>query len=345
MDILTAVLAVAAASFLMTTLFLFKTLKQTKNSLQELLREAETPDQASKVDVGDVYFKVDEQFNVSFVNEAGIRGLGYHAEDIVGKPLLGSLVENNEANREFLQETFGNLAKKQTTFNTQMLVRRADNKNMLMLTRIRPILDEILQCRGLSFLCKDISQANKMQDKIKAYEAIDPFTNLLNEQTLKQRLEHDFKLAGRYNKELSTVVIELKDIYDFAARGIDFETADKMLRDIGGIVVDLLPDGCYAGRVEKTKIVMVLKDFSREQALHKAVLLFERSIDAIRALRIDAANAQMIVIAYSDRKGFTDSYDAMTGRLERHISMALKQKEYGIVSSERGKAGLENIKS
>ena len=318
MDILIAVLAVAAASFLMTTLFLFKTLKQTKNSLQELLREAETPDQASKVDVGDVYFKVDEQFNVSFVNEAGIRGLGYHAEDIVGKPLLGSLVENNEANREFLQETFGNLAKKQTTFNTQMLVRRADNKNMLMLTRIRPILDEILQCRGLSFLCKDISQANKMQDKIKAYEAIDPFTNLLNEQTLKQRLEHDFKLAGRYNKELST---------------------------IGGIVVDLLPDGCYAGRVEKTKIVMVLKDFSREQALQKAVLLFERSIDAIRALRIDAANAQMIVIAYSDRKGFTDSYDAMTGRLERHISMALKQKEYGIVSSERGKAGLENIKS
>ena len=50
------------------------------------------------------------------------------------------------------------------------------------------------------------------------------------------------------------------------------------------------------------------------------------------------------LIAYSDRKGFTDSYDAMAGRLERHIGMALKQKEYGIVSSDRGKTGLENIK-
>ena len=344
MDILAAVLAVTAASFLMTSVFLFKTLRQTKASLQELLREAEAPEQTPKIETGDVYFKIDDAFNISFVDEAGIRALGYHAEDLIGRPLFDCLVENSDANKEFLTETLSKLAKKQTTFNTQMLIRRADGKNMLMLTRIRPILDEILQCRGLSFLCKDISQADKMQEKIKDYEALDPFTDVLNEQTLEQRFEHDFKLANRYNKELSSIVIELKDIYDFIAKGIDFETADKMLKDISDIVLDALPEGCYAGRVDKTKIVMVLKDAPREQALQKAVALFGQAVEAVRALRVDAANAQMIVIAYSDRKGFTDSYDAMAGRLERHIGMALKQKEYGIVSSDRGKTGLENIK-
>ena len=56
----------------------------------------------------------------------------------------------------------------------------------------------------------------------------------------------------------------------------------------------------------------------------------------------------MIVISYSNRKGFTDSFDAMFARLERHISMALKQKDYGIVSSDPRRPALvdlENIKS
>ena len=56
----------------------------------------------------------------------------------------------------------------------------------------------------------------------------------------------------------------------------------------------------------------------------------------------------MIVVSYSNRKGFTDSFDAMMARIERHINMALKQKEYGIVSSDTRRpvvVDLENIKS
>ena len=85
-----------------------------------------------------------------------------------------------------------------------------------------------------------------------------------------------------------------------------------------------------------------------EQALQKAIYLFGSIVPAIKNLRIDEANAQMIVITYSNRKGFADSFDAMLARLNRHISMALKQKIYGIVSSDSRRqdlVDLENIKS
>lgn len=348
MNIIVAILAVMAAAAVLTALFLFKTLRQTRASLQEFLLESEAKKEIPEVEAGNIYFKVDDKFRITFIEENGAKFLGFDPQKLIGAPLVGSLFEDNEGSQEFLAETFAKIAKKQTTFNTQVLIRRADNKTMLMLTRIRPILNEILKCKGLSFLCKDISQADKLKRQLSDFQAIDPFTDILNEKTLKQKFDHDFKLANRYNKELSAIVIELKDIYDFIAKGIDFETADKMLKDVSDICLGILPADGYAGRVDKTKIVMALKNTTREQAMQKAIYLFEHTVEAIKKLRVDEANAQMIVISYSNRKGFTDSFDAMFARLERHISMALKQKDYGIVSSDPRRPALvdlENIKS
>lgn len=348
MNVIVAMLAVLAGAAVLTALFLFKTLKQTKASLQEFLLESEAQKETPTVEAGDIYFKADDQFRLTFIEETGAKNLGFTPEELVGKPLIGTLLEENDGNEEFLKETFGKIAKRQTTFNSQILIRRFDGKTLLMLCRIRPILNEILKCKGLSFLCKDISKADALKNQLSDFQAIDPFTDILNEKTLKQRFDHDFNLANRYNKELSAIVIELKDIYDFIAKGIDFETADKMLKGVSSICLSILPEDCYAGRVDKTKIVLALKDVSREQALQKAIYLFEQTITAIKGLRVDEANAQMIVISYSNRKGFTDSFDAMFARLERHINLALKQKEYGIVSSDPRRPALvdlENIKS
>lgn len=348
MDIVVAILAILAGAAVLTALFLFKTLKQTKASLQEFLIESENQKEAPKVEAGDVYFKIDDEFRITFVEENSAKVLGYAVEELIGRPIVGNLLEDSEGTKEFLKETFNNAAKKQTTFNTHMLIKRFDGKNLLMLTRIRPILNEVLKAKGLSFLCKDISKADELKNQLSDFQAIDPFTDILNEKTLKKRFEHDFNLANRYNKELSAVVVELKDIYDFIAKGIDFETADKMLKNVSSICLGVLPDDCYAGRVDKTKIVLALKDICREQALQKAIYLFGSIVPAIKNLRIDEANAQMIVITYSNRKGFADSFDAMLARLNRHISMALKQKIYGIVSSDSRRqdlVDLENIKS
>ncbi|MFR8205315.1 MAG: hypothetical protein ACLU99_02475 [Alphaproteobacteria bacterium] len=59
------------------------------------------------------------------------------------------------------------------------------------------------------------------------------------------------------------------------------------------------------GRVDKTKIVMVLNGTNREKALAIAQKIMKESVPAIRQLGVDEYNAQMIVITYSDRKTST----------------------------------------
>ncbi len=346
MNIAVMILSVLAAAFLLTIIFLLKTLKQTRASLQELLRESESLEETPDMTDSDIYFKIDRDFNLTFASESTAKVLGAAPDVIIGKSLIGSLVDDTPATKEFLTETFKQIAKKQTTLNTQMLFKRQDGKTLLMLVRIRPILNEILECSGLSFLGKDLSQADTLENQLSSFQSLDPFTDVFNESAFIKRFAHDFSLANRYNKELSTVVIELKDIYDFAAKGIDFETADKILKNVGGVCQQALAEDNYAGRIDKTKIIMALKNTSREEALQLSISLFKKAVDTIKSLRIDEANAQMMVISYSNRKGFTDSIDAMSSRINRHLALALKQKNYGIVSSDKrysASLDLENI--
>lgn len=349
MTIAAAAAGISAAVFFTTTVLLFRALKQTKAEMKELLRENETHETKARqqAENNDIYFKTDRDFNISFISEAGAKALGYAQEELTDRHLLGTLFENNEASQEFLLGTFNRIAKKQATLNSQILLKRQDGKNILMLARIRPLLNEVLKCDGLSFLCKDISQADSLKNKLTDFQSIDPVTDILNEQTFLRQFEHDFNLATRYNKEVSAIAAELKDVYDFIAKGIDFETADKMLKNIGALCLKTADKRGYAGRVDKTKIIIALKDTPRNEAKRLAAELFDSAVLSVRDLRIDAANAQMIVISYSNRKGFSDSFDAMTSRLQRHINMALRNKEYGVISSDKrpnGISDLENIK-
>lgn len=349
MNTVTAILGFFAVLFLTTAVFLFRALKQAKAELKELLRENETHETNARqqAENDDIYFKTDRDFNISFISESAARTLGYDAQELIGRHLLGSLFENNEASQEFLLGTFNRISKKQSTLNSQLLLKRQDGKNILMLARVRPLLNEILKCDGLSFLCKDISNADRLKNKLTDLQSVDPVTGILNEQSFLRQFEHDFNLATRYNKEMSAIAVELKDIYEFIAKGIDFETADTMLKNISNLCLKIVNEKGYAGRVDKTKIILALKGSPRDEARQQAATLFDDAVHSIRDLRIDASNAQMIVISYSNRKGFSDSFDAMTSRLQRHINMALRNKEYGVISSDKrpdGFSDLENIK-
>ena len=347
MAVLSLIFGVLAVVFAATSLVLFKSLKRLKSEIQELLRETTLAEEPQQNDSGDIYFKIDDSFNLTFINDAGAKELGYQPEFLCERALTETILENNDANTAFLKEIFAKISKKQSTVTSQLLLKRRDGKTLLMLVRIRPLLNEILKCTGLSFLCKDLSQADRLKSELSDYQSIDPFTDILNEKTLLTRFEHDFNLANRYNKELSTLVIELKDIYAFISKGIDFETADKMLKNICSMCLESLPPEGYTGRIDKTKIFMVLKNTPRAKAAQLAGDILKSAVEIIKTLRIDESNAQMIIISYSNRKGFADSYDAMIGRIQRHINTALKQKIYGIFSSDSRQttlSDLENIK-
>ena len=315
-------------------LLLRNKLKQTSRNLKELIKENDHQQSNPQATSGDIYFKIDRNFIITFISESGADILGYSPEELIGKPVLGTLFEDKKGNQETLTLTLNKMSKHQSTINTQVILIKSNSQKQLMLCRERPILNEILECEGISFLCKDISEARAWQENLSEFQERDIFTNTLNEKTILERFEHDFTLAKRYNKEFSCVVVELKDVYDFISKGIDFETADKMLKVVSDVCFANLTPNAHIGRVDKTKLVMVLNGTNRATAKAIAAKILHEAVTKIKTLRVDEYNAQMIVVSYTNRKNFNDTYDGMWARLRRHIKTALKRREYGVVSSD-----------
>ncbi len=308
--------------------------RQTNRTLRELIKENDGQQSNPQKTSGDIYFKVNKEFILTFINESGADILGYDANELLNKPILQTLLEDNIANKEALETALSKMCRNQSTINTQILLLRKNGQKQLMLCRERPQLNEILECEGISFLCKDISEAKAWKENLSQFENRDLFIAGLNEQALMERLEHDFKLAQRYNKDFSCVVIELKDVYDFICRGIDFETADRMLKSVSDICFANLTPNANIGRVDKTKLALVLNGTSTEKAAVICQNIFQQAIPAIRKIGIDEYNASMFAIAYGGHKGYNDTYDGMWTRLKRHIKSALKKKDYRIINAD-----------
>lgn len=316
-------------------LILRNKLKQTNRTLRELIKENDGQQSNPQKTSGDIYFKVNKELILSFINESGADILGYESSELLNKPIFQTLLEDKAANHEALQNALSKMCRNQSTINTQMLLVKKNGQKQLMLCRERPLLNEILECEGISFLCKDISEAKAWKENLSQFENRDLFIAGLNEQALMERLEHDFKLAQRYNKEFSCVVVELKDIYDFVSKGIDFETADKLLKSVSDICFANLTPNANIGRVDKTKIVLVLNGTALAKAEAIGKKIQQESVPAIRKLGIDEYNAEMFVVAYAGRKGYNDTADGMWNRLRRHIKLALKKKEYRIIDADK----------
>lgn len=315
-------------------LLLRNKLKQTSRSLKELIKENDNQQSNPQATSGDIYFKVDKDFNITFINESGADVLGYAPQALIGKPVFGTLMEDRTAQIETLNATLAKMRKHQSTINTQTVLVKNDGQKQLMHCRQRPILNEILECEGISFLCTDISEVKAWKENLSQFQERDILTNTLNESAIFNRFEHDFQLAKRYNRPFSCVVAELRDIYDFISKGIDFETADRMLKVVSDVCFANLTPNANIGRVEKTKIFMVLNGTTRETARGIAFKILEEATQAIQKLRVDSYNAQMMVITYTNRRNFNDTYDGMRARIRRHIKTSLKHREYGVVSSD-----------
>ena len=317
-------------------LFLARRIHILKQNIKELLQENDKQTSVQAPNLSDLYFKVDQDMLITFVNEATLNATGFRSEELLNQPLLGTLLENNDANQKMIFSTLAKVGKTQATVNSDLILLHKDGKKQLMRCRYRPLLNEILACEGMSLMCKDYSQPEVLQEKLQIYKKRDILltADILNENAFMERLEHDALLAKRYNHDLSLVVIELCDIYDFINKGINFETGDKMLKSVDEICLQEAKENRWVGRFDKTKFGIVLNKTTREEACDLSQKLSEHIIKCIRSLGVDEYNAAMFVVSYTNRKDYNDSADFMLSRIRKHIQSALRTRKYGIISSD-----------
>ncbi len=331
-----AILAILGLGFYIA--LLQKRIKTLHVRIKELIKENDEQPCVNTPKTDEISFKTDKEMKLTEASDSLCLKLGFEKNDLIGKPLLGTLFEDNEAEKSNLKVLSNKIFKTSSIINSDQLILGKDGQKTLMKCHQRPILNEILECEGISFLCKDISEAKKLQRKLKDLTNRDVLTQALNQDEFFHQLEHDFKRAKRYNEDFSLVVVDVKDLCDFINKGISFERGDSLLKTIAELAFAQTDNDYSVGRFDKTRFGIILNKTSRNKAEKIAQNILRESKPLIRKLGVDDYNAQMLTISFTERKGYNDTFDNMIERTKRHIANAVRRHEYGIVSSDNEKS-------
>ena len=317
---------------------LYKKLFALQLQLKELLSEKTSQSyEKAQTLTDDMSFKTDKDLIITFANDALCQNLGFKKEELIGKSVFGTLMEDSESIKSNVLGYTNKILKKTKIVNNEILLRNSEGQVLVMQCHQRPILNEILECTGISFICKNVSSAKEMQSKLLELSERDIITNALKQEAFFSCLEKDFNRAKRYNQDFALLVIETKDLCRFINQGISFERGDKLLKSIYNLCAEKTENKCTIGRFEKTKFGLILNDYSREKASTLAQEIYEDSKPIIKKLGVDTYNAQMLILSYTERKGFTDTEDNMLERTNRHIKNALRKHQYGVTTSDNDK--------
>lgn len=330
------ILALIIGFLLVYVLRLKLKIKRLRQSFNKILKELSRKTVEDIKNIDDIYLRLNSSLQIEYINDTACQFLKASVDDLLSQPALGSIIEANLANEEYLQSCLIRLKNSPETINNEIIVTKCDGSKVSMKIRIRPILDEVLNTEGMSIVLRDVSEVNKLKNKLVAIKNRDVLiNNILNETALYKRMESDFNKCKRYNQDFSMIVLELQDIYDFISKGIDFETGDKLIKKAGYICRMTAGKHYSVGRFDKTKFGIILPQTSRETSSEMAENMYYPLIKMIQSLGVDKYNAEMIAISYTNRKNFNETVDTLLGRVNRHISKALKKREYGIKSSDK----------
>ena len=259
----------------------------------------------------------------------------YNRENLIGQSVLGTLLKDVPANREMLEETFRQLKRKKRIISSEQILQKSDSTKIPVLLRARPILNELLQCKGISFWGYPLKQQLNLEKQLKQVQEQDQLIgDILNAESFYKYLDERVKICNRYNRPLLLIVVELADIYNFINKGFSFETGDKMLRLAADACIESTGKDAKIGRFEHTKIGIVLEKFPDDKIGELTQTLWEKLIGNIRKLNVDKVNAGMVCIYYARRKS-NDEAENMLSRTRKYLSNSRAIHRYGIGTRDK----------
>ncbi len=280
-------------------------------------------------------FNIDKDMKITQVNGDTLKYGGYTRESLIGQSIFGTLLKDNPANHEMLEESFRQLKKKKRIISSEQVLQKADGSKIPVLLRARPILNELLHCKGISFWGYPLKQQLALEKQLKQVQEQDQLIgDILNAESFYKYLDERVKICNRYNRPLLLIVIELADIYNFINKGFSFETGDKMLRLAADACIECTGKDVKIGRFEHTKIGIILEQFEDEKIEELTQILWEKIIGNIRKLNVDKINAGMVCIYYARRKN-NDEAENMLSRTRKYLSNSLAIHRYGIGTRDK----------
>ena len=307
------------------------------HEMGELVQESNilTANESARLQNYYLKFNIDKDMKITQVNSDTLSYSGYTRESLIGQNVLGTLLKDVPANKEMLDESFRQLKKKKRIISSEQVLQKADGAKIPVLLRARPILNELLHCRGISFWGYPLKQQLNLEKQLRQEQEKDQLIGeILNAESFCKYLEDKAKICNRYNKPLLLIVVELADIYNFVNKGFSFEKGDKLLRLAADACVESTGKDAVIGRFEHTKIGIILENFADEKIEELTQILWDNLIANVRKLNVDKVNAGMIGIYYTRRKN-NDEAENMLSRTRKYLSNSLAIHRYGVGTRDK----------
>lgn len=309
----------------------------------ELIQESSLLSQSQEAKQNNEYylkFAVDKDFKISSVNEDLLKYGKFKAENLVGKNVLGTLLEDVSGNKEFLEDCKRRLKHKKRTFSCEQTLLKANKKSAPILLRVQPVLNEKLSMKGISFWGYPLNHRIKLEKQLKNIKQKDQISGeIYNAETFIHKLEERVGVDERRGQKLALMVIEVADVYNFVAKGFSFNVGDKLIRLVANACVECCGNSAIIGRFDNTKFGLIFEnEFSDKEKLKEtADILLEKIIANIRKLNVDKANAGMVCVFYTSMHRFYDSADNMISRSRIYLKNSCYCHDYGIGTIDRNK--------
>jgi len=176
---------------------------------------------------------------------------------------------------------------------------------------------------------QDISVQKKYERHLKRLARTDSLTKLLNQSTIRYRLEEEFARAMRYNLELSVLLIDLDD-FKYINDKYGHTTGDSVLKKTAAFIADHLRDVDLVGRIGGDEFMAILPETASDNA---------------------EIVAQRLVTLFSElaaKKGKKNVFSTMTIGIASGLSKGVKSAESMIQVADRAmyrgkKAGKNNF--
>ena len=96
-------------------------LKKLSNSFKELLQESRKQTPLEQRNKGDIYFHLDQDLHLTYINDVACQFFKTTAEKIVNQPILGNFMADTPANLAYLNSCLQKLKRNPQTINNEVI--------------------------------------------------------------------------------------------------------------------------------------------------------------------------------------------------------------------------------
>jgi len=219
---------------------------------------------------GEGIFWIDVEYNVTFINQAAEKLLGYSSNELIDRSIMNVLLETTKEGRKGCVEqssVYHAIQEKTVIKIKEASFWRKDGSCFWVEYTCIPIIIND-QVKGAAIIFSDISERLDNEDKLIKMAHFDPLTNLPNRLSFFEHLEYALGRANRNHTQLGVCFIDV-DNFKHINDTYGHLCGDKLLTRLPGLIMPHLRDIDYLARIGGDEFGLVFEDTHQASDLAK----------------------------------------------------------------------------